>query len=111
MHIFKRFLTACRSIVALLVEAPMAAGDSLTQELYSPHLDVHQRMLILETLATAAQQLSDPQHRLKAGHTSQTLLLQQESTSRSLIGQHAQNSHKVVLVHQVITISRSHVYI
>jgi len=53
--------------VALLVAVPEVAGASLTSELYSPHLDVHQRMLILETLATAAQQMADPRLRLGAG--------------------------------------------
>lgn len=57
----------CRSIVALLVAVPEMAGASLTSELYSPHLDVHQRMLILETLATAAQQMANPRLRLGAG--------------------------------------------
>ncbi|KAA6428351.1 MAG: hypothetical protein FRX49_01946 [Trebouxia sp. A1-2] len=56
-----------RSIVALLVAVPEMAGASLTSELYSPHLDVHQRMLILETLATAAQQMANPRLRLGAG--------------------------------------------
>ncbi|DBA73958.1 hypothetical protein WJX77_002142 [Trebouxia sp. C0004] len=56
-----------RSIVALLVAVPQVVGASLTSELYSPHLDVHQRMLILETLATAAQQMADPRLRLGAG--------------------------------------------
>lgn len=76
----------------------MLAGDSLTQELYSPHLDVHQRMLILESMATAAQQLSDPRLRLRAGHTSQISLLQPGPSSRSLVGQHTQDSHKVMLM-------------
>ena len=53
--------------MALLVAVPEVAGASLTSELYSPHLDVHQRMLILETLATAAQQMADPRLRLGAG--------------------------------------------
>lgn len=57
----------CRSIVALLVAVPDVAGASLTSELYSPHLDVHQRMLILETLATAAQQMANPGLKLEAG--------------------------------------------
>ncbi len=61
------FFVYCRSVVALLVAVPEVAGASLTSELYSPHLDVHQRMLILETLATAAQQMADPRLRLGAG--------------------------------------------
>ena len=50
--------------MALLVAVPAVAGASLTQELYSPHLDLHQRMLILETLAGAAQQMANPRLRL-----------------------------------------------
>lgn len=53
--------------MALLVAVPEVVGASLASELYSPHLDVHQRMLILETLATAAQQMADPRLRLGAG--------------------------------------------
>ena len=49
-----------RSMVALLVAVPEVSGATMTQELYSPHLDVHQRLLILETLAEAAQQMADP---------------------------------------------------
>ena len=52
--------------MALLVAVPDVAGASLTSELYSPHLDVHQRMLILETLATAAQQMANPGLKLEA---------------------------------------------
>ena len=54
-------------MVALLVATPEVAGAAFTSELYSPHLDVHQRMLILETLASAAQQMANPRARLQAG--------------------------------------------
>ena len=54
-------------MVALLVSTPEVAGAAFTSELYSPHLDVHQRMLILETLASAAQQMANPRARLHAG--------------------------------------------
>lgn len=53
-------------MVALLVSTPEVAGAAFTSELYSPHLDVHQRMLILETLASAAQQMANPRARLPA---------------------------------------------
>ena len=53
--------------MALLVATPEVAGTAFTSELYSPHLDVHQRMLILETLASAAQQMANPKARLRAG--------------------------------------------
>ena len=54
-------------MVALLVTTPEVAGAAFTLELYSPHLDVHQRMLILETLASAAQQMANPTAKLHAG--------------------------------------------
>ena len=88
-------MVICRSIVALLVEAPHVTGDALTQELYSPHLDVHQRMLILETLASAAQQLADPQLRLKAGHAPGAISGLQVTPSRRLPEADAANSAKV----------------
>lgn len=53
-------------MLALLVSTPEVAGAAFTSELYSPHLDVHQRMLILETLASAAQQMANPRARLPA---------------------------------------------
>ena len=53
-------------MVALLVAVPELTGASMTEELYSPHLDLHQRLLILETLATAAQQMASPRLRLAA---------------------------------------------
>ena len=59
----------CRSMVALLVTTPEVAGAAFTSELYSPHLDVHQRMLILETLASAAQQMANPRLRFPAGES------------------------------------------
>ena len=63
---------SCRSMVALLVSTPEVAGAAFTSELYSPHLDVHQRMLILETLASAAQQMANPRARLQAGKSQGT---------------------------------------
>ena len=56
-------------MVALLVSVPAVAGAAFTSELYSPHLDVQQRMLILETLASAAQQMANPRLRLQAGRS------------------------------------------
>ena len=52
-----------------MVSVPEMAGAAFTSELYSPHLDVHQRMLILETLASAAQQMANPRLRLQAGRS------------------------------------------
>jgi len=49
-----------RSLVALLAGAPEAAGDAVAAEAFSPHADLHQRLLSLDALAAAAQELSDP---------------------------------------------------
>lgn len=59
-------------MVALLVSSPEVAGAAFTSELYSPHLDVHQRMLILETLASAAQHMANPRARIHAGKSHMT---------------------------------------
>ena len=40
------FGAQCRSLVALLAAAPVAAAAALLPEFRSPHLDVHQRLLV-----------------------------------------------------------------
>ncbi|GAX82969.1 hypothetical protein CEUSTIGMA_g10396.t1 [Chlamydomonas eustigma] len=47
-----------RCLVALSSICPVPAGDTLINELYSPHLDTTQRLLILDTLSAAARELS-----------------------------------------------------
>ncbi|GLI69267.1 hypothetical protein VaNZ11_013803, partial [Volvox africanus] len=47
-------------LVALLAVAPLAAGDALLPEIYSPHLDLHQRLTLLDSLTAAAAELADP---------------------------------------------------
>ncbi len=37
---------------------PFQGGLALAKEVYSPHLDMHQRLTILDALSTAARQLS-----------------------------------------------------
>ncbi|KAG2494834.1 hypothetical protein HYH03_007074 [Edaphochlamys debaryana] len=49
-----------RCLVALLAVAPLPAGDALVPEVYSPHLDMHQRITLLDSLAAAAAELADP---------------------------------------------------
>ncbi|GFR40902.1 hypothetical protein Agub_g1557, partial [Astrephomene gubernaculifera] len=50
-----------RCLVALLAVAPLQAGDAVLPEVYSPHLDLHQRLTLLEALEGAAQELAaDP---------------------------------------------------
>jgi hypothetical protein len=39
------------------VAAPLRGGLALAGEAYSPHLDTHQRLLILEALTAAAREL------------------------------------------------------
>ncbi|KAJ7516652.1 hypothetical protein O6H91_22G066200 [Diphasiastrum complanatum] len=47
-----------QALLTLLVCSPLATAMVLTKELFSPHVDVSQRMLILDVLADAAQELS-----------------------------------------------------
>ncbi|MEW5317044.1 MAG: hypothetical protein WDW38_008375 [Sanguina aurantia] len=49
-----------RCLIAMLACAPVQGGDALLLELYSPHLDTYQRLLILDSLGGAAQELSTP---------------------------------------------------
>ena len=44
-----------KALVALAATAPLPAGDSLVAEVYLPHLDIYQRLLIMDVLAGAAQ--------------------------------------------------------
>lgn len=54
-----------RSLVALTVEVPEGAGASLADEFYSPSADMTVRARALQSLATAAQELSSPGSFLK----------------------------------------------
>ncbi len=49
-----------RALTALLAMAPLEAGDQVLEEVYSPHLDVYQRLLIMDSLCAAAKELADP---------------------------------------------------
>jgi telomere length regulation protein len=49
-----------RALVAVLSASPLTSGDTVIAELYSPNLDQHQRVLILDGLAAAAAEMSDP---------------------------------------------------
>jgi telomere length regulation protein len=49
-----------RALTAVLSLSPLTAGDTVIAELYSPHLDQYQRMLILDSLAAAAVEMADP---------------------------------------------------
>ncbi|XP_024544789.1 telomere length regulation protein TEL2 homolog [Selaginella moellendorffii] len=48
-----------RALVALLVCAPLTSAGVLTKELYSVHVDMSQRLMILDVLADAAQELAN----------------------------------------------------
>ncbi|KAL5997293.1 hypothetical protein ACLOJK_008223 [Asimina triloba] len=48
-----------RALVALLVMSPFESLDSLTKLLYSPNIDVSQRILILDVMTDAAEELAD----------------------------------------------------
>ncbi|EFJ42875.1 hypothetical protein VOLCADRAFT_97060 [Volvox carteri f. nagariensis] len=71
-----------RSLVALLALVPLAAGDALLPEIYSPHLDMHQRLTLLDALAAAAAELADPRvaPRLTQGPGGRPLLTRPETT-------------------------------
>ncbi len=85
-------------MVALLVTVPEVSGAILTQELYSPHLDTHQRMLILETLATAAQQMANPRLRVK-GSRSQTGTHQDRLTGSEAISRGISEGEPAFIIH------------
>ena len=53
--------------MALLVRVPLAGGLALAGELYSPNLDVHQRLWVLDSLTAAAQEMAAPVPRLRGG--------------------------------------------
>ena len=46
--------------MALSALCPLHAGDVLLAELYSPHLDTYQRLLVLDVLSSAAQEMAQP---------------------------------------------------
>lgn len=48
-----------KGLVALLVTCPFESLDAITKLLYSPNLDVSQRILILDVMTEAAQELAD----------------------------------------------------
>ena len=47
----------------MLACSPVESGDAVLAEVYSPHLDQYQRVLILDTLYQAAKELSNPSQR------------------------------------------------
>lgn len=49
---------SCSSLVALLAAAPEAAAAALLPEFYSPHLDIYQRLLVLDAAGAAAETLA-----------------------------------------------------
>eukprot|EP00775_Hariotina_reticulata_P002036 gene2036-2358_t len=48
------------ALTAVLSLSPLTAGDTIIAELYSPHIDQYQRMLILDSLAAAAAEMAHP---------------------------------------------------
>lgn len=56
-------------MTSLLVEVPREGGLALAAEVYSPHLDLHQRLVVLDTLSAAALQMSTPPSRAKTALT------------------------------------------
>jgi len=48
------------ALTAVLSLSPLTVGDTVIAELYSPHLDQYQRMLILDSLVAAADEMANP---------------------------------------------------
>ncbi|KAF9615848.1 hypothetical protein IFM89_026736 [Coptis chinensis] len=48
-----------KALIALLVTCPFESLDAFNKLLYSPNVDISQRILILETMTDAAQELAD----------------------------------------------------
>lgn len=48
-----------KALVALLVTCPFESVDTINKLLYSPHLDVSQRIMILDVMTDAAQELAN----------------------------------------------------
>jgi telomere length regulation protein len=49
-----------KNMVTLLLEVPEQAGLTIASHVYSPSLDMHQRVLALNALSTAAEELAHP---------------------------------------------------
>lgn len=48
-----------RTLVALLVTCPVESLETLNKLLYSPNVDVSQRLMILDVMTEGAQELAD----------------------------------------------------
>ncbi|KAL2465452.1 embryo defective [Abeliophyllum distichum] len=64
-----------KALVALIVTSPLESLDSLNKLLYSPNVDISQRIMILDVMTDAAQELANariqkPRHQSKALITS-----------------------------------------
>ena len=60
-----------KTLVALLVTCPIEALDTLNKLLYSPNVDISQRIMILDVMTNAAQELANaktmkPKHQTRA---------------------------------------------
>ena len=52
------YTCCCSATVALLASAPSPAGAALVGQAFSPHLDLHQRLFVLESLSAGARALA-----------------------------------------------------
>lgn len=62
-----------RALVALLVSCPFQSLESLNKLLYSPNVDTSQRIMILDVMTEAAQELADSKT-MKPTHQSRALI-------------------------------------
>ena len=59
-----------KCLIALISLCPVASGDTVLSELYSPHLDTFQRLLILDTLKSAAEEMTGSAASITGGSSS-----------------------------------------
>ncbi|KAI3454970.1 hypothetical protein Pfo_011633 [Paulownia fortunei] len=62
-----------KALVALIFTCPLDSLDSLNKLLYSPNVDISQRIMILDVMTDAAQELASARI-LKSGHRSTALI-------------------------------------
>ncbi|GER48834.1 hypothetical protein STAS_26027 [Striga asiatica] len=64
-----------KALVALIVTCPLESLDSLSKLLYSPNVDISQRIMILDVMSDAAQELASARVVLKSEHKRPVVLI------------------------------------
>lgn len=73
-----------RTLVALLVTCPVESLETLNKLLYSPNVDVSQRLMILDVMTEGAQELADTKI-VKAKHQTRALISTTSETQAWLL--------------------------